>query len=285
MTTPTDDRADKNAVFQQMREQMMQPSLDRIQQDLGFDIPVESIPLPSKGKIYGTDSVLCNKETVEIRSMVAKDEDILTSRGLIKKGTVITELIKSCLMDKSIMVPEMLAGDRNALMVAIRITGYGQEYKVGLTCPTCEAEYEHEFDLAALPIKFLEIEPASPNQNAFRFQLPVSKKNVVFKFINGQDEEEIMLTNERKKKSGMTSDNLVTARLGYSVIAVDEVTDKNRIAQYMRNMPARDSLALRSFIDKHEPGIEMKQVAVCTACGYEAEVNVPLGPTFFWPNA
>ncbi len=280
-------RADKNAIFtQSVREQMMQPSLERIQQDLGFEIPVEDVPLPSRGLVYSPDSPLHNKSTVQIRAMVTKDEDILTNRSLIKKGTVITHLIQSCLMDKSVNVSDMIAGDRNALMIAIRITGYGSEYPVKLTCPKCEHEYDHTFDLASLPINMLEVEPAQPGRNVFKFELPVSKKIVHFKFIDGRDEEEIMATNENMKKAGAPAgQNLVTTRLQHAIVAIGDVTDRNKLGQYIRHMPARDSAALRKFMDKSEPGIEMKQDAECPSCQHSAEVNVPLGPTFFWPNA
>ena len=57
---------------------------------------------------------------------------------------------------------------------------------------------------------------------------------------------------ERKKKAGAMTDNLVTTKLQYSIIAVDGKTDKNLISTFIRNMPARDSLTLRQFIDKNE---------------------------------
>jgi hypothetical protein len=84
------------------------------QQDLGFDIPVETVPLPSLGKAYPEDHPLYMKEFVEIRAMTAREEDILTSRALIKQGTLITNLIKSCMIDKSVDPRTLLSGDRNA---------------------------------------------------------------------------------------------------------------------------------------------------------------------------
>ena len=116
--------------------------------DFGFDIPTEVIPLPSNGVIYPQESPLHMKDSVEIRAMTARDEDILTSRALIKKGTVITELIKSCLIDKTIDVDEMVSGDRNAIMTALRITGYGSEYKVEVDCPACGERSKQDFNLS-----------------------------------------------------------------------------------------------------------------------------------------
>ena len=125
--------------------------------DLGYEIPVDIVPLPSRGVTYHPDSILHKLEGVEIRAMTAKDEDILTSRALIKKGTVITHLLRSCLTDPRINPNELLSGDRNALLIALRITGYGPDYAVEIICPDCNHKEHAEFDLQELPIRFLEL--------------------------------------------------------------------------------------------------------------------------------
>jgi hypothetical protein len=217
--------------------------------------------------------------------MTAREEDILTSRALIKKGTVITNLLQSCVVDKRVDVQRMLSGDRNAVMVALRITGYGAEYSAEVECPSCGDKSKHSFDLTSLPIKELGIEPVEFGSNVFEFKLPVTNKAVKFKFLTGADEEEILLVQERKKKTGTQADSLVTTRLQYSLVAVDGKTDKSIIASFIRAMPAKDSMELRRYIDKHEPGIDMKGFIDCSACGESSEVRMPLGASFFWPDA
>jgi hypothetical protein len=259
---------------------------DKVKSDFGLDIPVETIPLPSSGLVYPTDSTLHGVETVDIKAMTAKEEDILTSRAYLKKGTVITELIKSCLLDKSVDPRDMLTGDRNALMVAIRVTGYGAEYKAEIECPECGTKAPHDFDLASLPLKRLEVPPMAPGLNSFEFQLPLSKKTVKFRFLTGRDEEEIVATQDKQKKLGMNSaESTVTTSLLYSIIAIDGIQERSKIAQFVKMMPARDSLALRNYIKENEPGIEMKQETSCPACGHSEEVSMPLGVNFLWPSA
>ena len=253
--------------------------------EFGYETPIDLVPLPSQGLIYPVESGLHGVESVEVRSMTAKEEDILTSRALIQKGTVITELIKSCLVNKNIDVSMMTSGDRNAIMTALRVTGYGAEYTVGVTCPECGTDQKQEFSLAELPIKRLEISPIAPGANLFPFKLPVSGKTVHFKFLTGQDENEINLIQERQKKQGAKTDSLVTTRLLHSIVSVEGVTDRNKIATFVRNMPARDSLKLRNHMDNSEPGIEMKAWMTCTNCSEHSEVNLPLGASFFWPDA
>lgn len=254
--------------------------------DFGLEIPVETVPIPSGGRVYPSSSALHGKETVEIRAMTAREEDILTSRALLKKGTVITELIRSCLVDKTVNPVDLLTGDRNALMVAIRITGYGPEYDVELECNECQNKAPRTFDLGSLPIRRLEIEPVNEGTNEFEFVLPACKKVVRFKFLSGRDEEDIMATAERQKKHGLVQgESNVTTNLQYSIVSIDGVTDKGKIAGFVRMMPARDSRALREYIRNNEPGIIMRQEVSCPACGHAEEVSMPIGVSFLWPSA
>src|SRR3990167_10906096 len=104
--------------------------LETMSKDMGFDIPLDLVSLPSKGLVYPPEHPFHQTEEVEFTAMRASQEDLLTSRALIKKGTVVTELLKSCLVNKSVDVDSLLIGDRNALLIAIRVSGYGPEYSV-----------------------------------------------------------------------------------------------------------------------------------------------------------
>jgi hypothetical protein len=256
-----------------------------MKEDFGFEVPVESVPLPSLGAVYSTDSPLHGQETVDIKAMTAREEDILTSRSLIKKGTVISHLIRSCMMDKSIDPDVMISGDRNAIMTAIRITGYGVEYGVEVVCPECGERSKQEFNLGELPIKRLGISPVSPGENLFQVELPVTKKTVIFKFSTGKDEQELSKIAERRKKSGLEADSLVTTRLSHQLVEVAGIDDKNKINHFVRNLPARDSLFLRKYMDEHEPGVEMKAWMDCSHCFETTEVQLPMGAGFFWPDS
>jgi len=289
----TEDREKRNTVFTSSSANApagidprmpMISSVDKVKAEFGLDVPLETVPLPSSGKVYSEGSSLYNSETVDIRAMTAREEDILTSRALLKKGTVITELIKSCLVDRNINPLDLLGGDRNALMIAIRITGYGPEYSAELECEECKAKVQHAFNLAALPIRRLALEPAIPGSNVFEFLLPYSKKIVKFRFLTGRDEEEISATNERQKKLGMSSESNVTTNLLHAIVSIDGIEDRSKIANFVKMMPARDSLALRNFIKENEPGVIMRQETSCPSCGHTEEVSMPLGVNFLWPS-
>ncbi len=285
----SDNREERNAVFGTPAGQQFANMQRSMKEEFDVEIPYETVPLPSQGLVYPEGSPVHRAISVDIKPMSAKEEDILTSRALIKKGTAITHLIRSCLIDKRILVEDLLSGDRNTLMVAIRITGYGPEYKVEITCPACEAKFEHEFDLSKLPLKKLNVDPnaggcSQVKDNLFRFALPIARKEVHFKFLTGRDEEEISLMEDRKKKANIQVDNLITNRLKYAIQSLGGETDRNKISRFVDNMPARDSLALRKHIEAQEPGIEMKSKVICQMCNEEREVGVELTSFFFWPS-
>ena len=283
-----DQRELKNSIFaarQAVENQGAISRADAAKAELGIEIPRASVPLPSRGLVYPRSSPLHLQHEVDIKAMTTQEEDILMSRALIKKGTVLNELIRACLLQPGVQVSDLLSGDRNALMVAIRITGYGPEYRAQVKCPACSELQDSEVDLSALEIKPLELEPAVQGENLFDFTLPILKKKVQFRFLTGKEEEEILSVMEARKKKGLANDNVVSTRLLYSIVSVDGVTDKSTISKVVSFLPARDSLLLRQYIDKHEPGIDMKYPFECKMCGHKEVVAVPMGPSFFWPSS
>ena len=295
--TEEESRELKNSIF--AAQQAAQGGLPNVQgmpvqtaaqaakQAIGFDLPVAEVPLPSKGLVY-PDGPLAGAETVELKPMTAREEDILMNRTLVRKGTVVSELIKSCLIDKNIDVNSMISGDRNALMIAVRITGYGADYSPKVTCPACESQQDFSVNLEGLPVKELDLEKlkqVGQGQNAFEFVLPLSKKTVIFKFLTGKEEERILQDIEAKRKKGIVQENLVTTKLMNSIIAIEGNAERSFINQFCQHMPARDSLALRKVLDESEPGVDMSSDFTCNSCGHTEVLTVPLGTSFFWPNA
>ena len=102
----------------------------------GFSVPRDYVMLPSKGRIYPQDSSLYNMEEIEVRHLTAADEDILTSRSLLRSGKAIDTMLSNVIMNKSVRVEDLISGDKNAILTFLRITGYGPEYEVEIDCPS-----------------------------------------------------------------------------------------------------------------------------------------------------
>jgi len=281
------ERSKRNEIFSAAQQSHPNvPMEDVMKDDFSWQVPVESVPIPSQGKIYPEDSPLYRKETIEIKAMTASEEDILASRALIQKGEVLNYLIKSCVINKSINPQDLLSGDRNALMIAIRVTGYGTDYHASANCKACDARNTQIFNLGNLEIKRLKVEPVTLGVNLFEYTLPVTKKKVGFKLLTGHDQHEIDTISERKRK--MFPDDVVgtnvTSKLLYSIQSVDGISDKNKIRKFIQNMPALDSRKLRKYMEDIEPGIDMATWMTCTECGEETKVSLPVTTEFFWPR-
>ena len=240
--------------------------------------PSEEIDLPSGGKLYSKDSPLSSGK-IEIKYMTAKEEDILTSQNLIRKGTVLDHLMNSVILTKEVNVDDLLIGDKNAIMIAIRILAYGPEYTVEMTNPEDGMRFTHTFDLSELPYKKIPSDVKFDTNN-FKFKLPLSKHEVVFKLLNGRDEKNI--ASELESLAKLNTSREITTRLKYSIISVDDKDDDAFVNSYVDNILARDSLALRNEMIRVSPDIEMVQEIDID--GDRRDVSIPLDINFFWPS-
>ena len=242
--------------------------------------PTEVVDLPSGGKIYSPDSPIYNGK-IEIKYMTAKEEDILTSQNLIKKGIVIDTLLNSLIITEGIKSDDLILGDKNAIMVASRILAYGPEYEVQVTNPLDGQILTHEFNLADCPFKELP-EDVSYESNEFEITLPVSKTSLVFKLLTGKEEKLIGREVKSRNRIGGNVSSEMTTRLKHSIISVDGDDSKPVINEFVDNMLSRDSLHLRQEISRITPDIELKQEIELG--GEAVMVDVPMTAAFFWPN-
>lgn len=244
--------------------------------------PVSSVRLPSAGRTYPPESPLYLTEAVDIKAVTAKEEDILGSKVLIQKGIVMTALMRACITNRLIDPDKMLVGDRNAVLVSIRVSAYGSKYVCKVTCPECAETCEHAFDLGRLALKGLGAQPADgPGSNSFLFKLPVTGRSVKFRLMDADAVAKLDADTEAIRKKG--SDRSVTLRLMSQVTWMEGVEAKD-MAKALSNLPARDSRALRTYMDDIAPGVDMEQDFECQSCGKVSTVDIPIGLDFFWPS-
>ena len=239
-----------------------------------FTLPTETIELPSKGLLYPKDSELA-KGTIEMKYMTAREEDILTNQSYIQKGTVIDKLIKSLIVSK-IDYNQLLIGDKNAIMVAARILGYGSKYQFTYN------EEEHEVDLSLLDNKKLDEKLFKSGVNEFSFKLPQSGNEVTFKLLTHKDEQDSKRELDGLKKINKNASPELTTRLKHIIQSINGETDKKDIRDFVDNyLLARDSRALREYINKIQPDVDLTFFPE----GNESGVSIPIGVNFFWPDA
>lgn len=249
------------------------------------EFPTELIELPSKGWFYPPEHPL-SSGTIELYYMTAKHEDILTSPNLIRKGIVIDKLLESLIATKGVSYTDLFIGDRNAVMIAARILGYGKKYEPTVECPNCERASDVEINLEELKEKDIEFKAAQKGKNEFTFFLPMLKKEVVFKLLTYKDERDAQKELEafRKNLKGDVSRE-VTTRMRYSIVSVDGERDRAELTKFIENMPARDAAALREYARQINPDIDLKFDFECPKCSHVDRVEVPIDVTFFWPNS
>lgn len=252
---------------------------------LAFVVPTEFIDLPSQGKFYLQGHPLCGEDTIEIKFMTAKEEDILTSATLIKKGIVLDRLIDNLLVDKRIKSSGLLSGDRNAIVVAARKSAYGKEYETTITCPDCDEDSVHSFDLNDVKHvnncadqEFLNKENIIYDSENCIFNITLPKSQVVIgtRLLTGHAVRHV---NNQKREETSVTDMLKTI-----IVSVNENTDQALVNSFIDTMPAMDSKYLRNLYSNMIPNIDMKQEFLCVYCGYMTEMEVPFTAAFFWPE-
>jgi hypothetical protein len=253
-----------------------------------WSVPTEFVELPSEGLFYPPGHPLHHQTTVEIRFMTAKEEDILTSRSLLKEGVALDRMLQNLLVDKSIDLKTLLVGDKNALLVAARRTGYGPEYETKVTCPSCANTEDYSFDItepSSVDFKAAaEKNSMTISQNGLvEINLPMTKAVVACRFLTAEDETQLIREAERKEKRKMES-SATTDAIRSFVVSVNGKADPISIESFIQTMPARDARELRKTYSQLVPNIDLTQNYSCDNCGYEADLEVPLGLDFFWPE-
>jgi hypothetical protein len=238
--------------------------------------PTEVVELPSKGLLYAKESPL-SSGTIEMKYMTAKEEDILTNQNFITNGTVIDKLLQALIVDKSINYNDLLVGDKNALLVAARILGYGADY---------EFDYQGEkvtVDLTQIKNKDLSDNLNIEGKNEFSYTTPNTETLLTFKLLTHGDENKIEREVKGLKKINKESSAELSTRLKYIILSVNGSTEQQDIRSFVDNrFLARDSRAFRKHIADIMPDADIR---FYPDGGSEEGVQIPIGIGFFWPDA
>jgi len=251
-----------------------------------FVVPTEFVELPSQGKFYPQGHPLHGQDSIEIRQMTAKEEDMLTSRTLLKKGVALDRVISSLIVNKAIDPDSLLVGDRNAIIISTRVSGYGNMYETKVSCPACGTTQEYSFDLNQANIydgeDARDLGVKTNDDGTFNVSLPRTGVDVQFRLLNGRDEKSFLSGLQSDKKT--KKEKNITRQIAAIVVSLNGDNSMQAKQYFIDNVPSIDSRHLRLAYRLAAPNVDLTQHFECSECSHEQEMEVPLSADFFWSN-
>jgi hypothetical protein len=249
-----------------------------------FKFPTETIDLPSKGLLYPEGSPLAEGK-IEMKYMTAREEDILSNTNYLKQGIWLDKLLQSMIISK-INYDDLLLGDKDAIILAARILGYGKDYSFKYTFPSSDTEEIVNVDLSSLKEKEFDVSLIKePRKNEFTFEFPTTGNVITFKLLTIGDEKTIDKEIAGLKKLDPKGSFEISTRLKHMILSVNGDYEKKTIREFVDyGLLARDAKALREYIATINPGVDMSYTHI-TENGVEEDIIIPVGLNFFWPDA
>ena len=259
-----------------------------------YKFPTEVVELPSKGLIYPKDNPLSSGK-VEMKYMTAKEEDILTTQSYIKDGSVLDRLFQSLIVSNGEGVPikyvDLVTGDKNAIMIAARILGYGKDYEVEITDPFTDKKQKDVIDLTQFENNEYDgSKQVELHKNEFEFILPKSNRKITFMAMTESKERKVKhqieeIKKQNRKVKDLTSRDLTT-RLKNMILSVDDESEQRVINNFVDNeLFAVDSQSLRAYINEVVPDINMTYEFISEETGERRDMLLPMDVSFFWPSS
>jgi len=254
---------------------------DAVDETQVYDFPTEIVDLPSKGKLYPEGHPL-SKGTIEMKYMTAKEEDILTNQSFIQNGVVLDKLFKALIVTPC-EYNDLLLCDKNAIMVAARVLGYGKDYTISATSPSGE-KIEYDVDLTKLGEKDINWDDINKGVNEFTVELPAAKIPVKVKLLTQRDQSK--MDKELKGLAKLKKNPQVSTMMKYVITEVDGETDNGKIRKFVDSkLLAIDSRAIRTFLKKITPEVDLTVDVPDGDSGDTFRSNISIGLDFFWPDS
>ena len=240
-----------------------------------YNAPFDVIPLPSKGKLYRN-----KKANIRLSYMTTADENILTSPNLLESGEFLEILINRKILEPDLRYKDLTVGDRNAIMIWLRATGYGEMYPVTIL-DELNQPFDTEINLNEL--KNIELGAEPDEDGHFDFKLPISKMDIKFKVLTVGDVDDIETMVEKDKTNNSPLNSTATYKMERQLVEVNGNRDKLYLRDFANSMRIADARALNEYIEKIESGIDLN-IEVTTPGGGSIATFLPLNVSFFWPN-
>jgi len=243
-----------------------------------FKFPTEFVDLPSNGIVYPKSNPL-SLGKLEMKYMTAKEEDIITNQSYISKGIIIDKLLEALIVTEGVDAGDLIVGDKNALLVASRVLGYGALYKF-----TYGGE-DYESDLSTLENKKIDESLFIKGENKFSFQTPHGENLIEFQLMTDKIDKKVEAELRGLKKINKNASPEMSTRMKHMILSVDGNSDKKEIRDFVDNyFLARDAKALRDHIIDFQPDVDFSFERELSN-GEIEEIDIPIGANFFFPDA
>ena len=277
----TDNPTSKSLISEaDIKQQLINQYKESEVRKVGY--PTEIIDLPSKGMLYPDGHPLANGK-IEMRYMTARSEDILLSQNYIRQGIVFDKLFQDLIVTP-VDYDSILIGDKNAIMIAARVLGYGKVYDASYTCE-CGKENAIKIDLTSIKDKVIDETKITKHVNEFNFELPNAKRQVTFSIHTIGSEKIVDQELKALKKGANEGSKEITTRLKHIITSIDSNRDKQVIRNFVDNeLFASDSRALRTYINQIQPDIDTNIEVCCEECSQTQKIELPMNVNFFYPK-
>lgn len=241
----------------------------RIDPTIAYDV----VELPSRGIHY-----LNNKKSLKVAYLTAADENILSSPNLISSGNVVDELIKRKILDRDFNIDEIVDEDKQAILVFLRNTAFGSEYKLTVIDPNTDEKFTTSIDLGEISFKEFKLE--SDSMGEFKFTMPKTNIDITFKFLTKKQQKEI--DEIEKSWNGVGAPPIITKQLEMMIKSVAGNRDMMNIRNFIEKLPIKDSQDFRKYVKDNKPSLDLSK-KVTTPSGEDIQVEIGFGVEFFRP--
>ena len=239
---------------------------------MDFNLPHDVIQLPSKGLFYPS-----KKKSLKVGYLTAEDENILVASPT---KDIVHNLIRAKVYEPDVRPDDLLNGDIEAILIFLRTSAFGPEYKISAIDP--ETGNRFETTLILLPEEMKTIDPEiDPDENGYySITLPKTKKAIKLKPLTLGERTEIDKLVMSYPEGRIPP--VVTMKLQKQIVEIDGDTNKEKIANFVPGMPIADSRFIKKFMDANEPRLDLTRT-VTAPSGRAVQVKITMGPEFFRP--
>lgn len=274
MTTQTLNAAENpalaNKIAQEITKVQVEETVGSVPTITIPSLPDTNIDLP--GGFYDPlDDQLVT--TAEVRELTGADEEAIVK--ITEPGKALMTILEKATVslggkpaDKETL-SMLLAGDREALLLAIRRVTFGNEVELEAVCSRCPELQTFVVDLE----KDVEVKALEDRINDRRFTLDLKVGKVKVALPTGDTQNKLV------NASNKNTAELDTLLLSNCVLEINDVPVLGQ-AQ-IRNLGIKDRRTILEEIAKRNPGPLLSEVKkACKTCGQEVELPLTLADLF-----